>query len=400
MVNSIRQVGALSDPQWIDTFQAIPRHVFLPHLLEHDKVTGEHDSDERRCRWLSHVYQDDSLVTATAHDAALRVDIPTSSSTRPGLMARMLELLDVRDGMRVLEIGTGTGYNAGLLAHRLGDSQVTSIDIDPTLVEHARRALHDLGLSPHLIAGDGAAGVPDRAPFDRIIATCAVAQIPLAWITQLAPGGTLLVNVRGEIAGGTLCLLTKDTSGDDEVIGPFLDIAGHFMWTRADTTRALPYDIHPTSERDQARTTTAPTTVTEIAQDITDPHFRFLTQLHIPGIRILTTSHDTPAIIRAETTDGSWATAHPTGQISQGGTRRLWDSLFAAHGIWSDLGRPEPTRFGIVANPTTQFVYLDHDHNWTRWPLPLLCGSGVPPTPRLVRSPASHRPQTGSPPTD
>ncbi|MGH3915531.1 MAG: methyltransferase domain-containing protein [Pseudonocardiaceae bacterium] len=373
MIADLKHTGALTDPRWIDTFGAIPRHVFTPHLVEPDQTISDDDTEEQRHAWLSRVYRDESLVTTTAHHPSLQVEVPTSSSTRPGLMARMLELLNLHDGMRVLEIGTGTGYNAGLLTHRLGDSQVTSIDINPMLVEHARHVLHSLGLSPHLVTGDGEAGVPDRAPFDRIVATCAVPQIPLTWITQLAPGGTLLVNVRGEIAGGTLCLLTKDLNGDDELIGSFIDVAGHFMWARPDTVRALPYDIRPTSERDQARTIINPETVAALAQDITDPRFRFLTQFHIPGIRTLTTTApDPPASIHAEATDGSWATAHPTGQISQGGTRRLWDSLRAAHILWRDLGQPAPTRFGIVANPTTQFAYLDHDHNWIRWPLLLL----------------------------
>ncbi|MGH3628717.1 MAG: methyltransferase domain-containing protein [Sciscionella sp.] len=360
MVGSLQRTGALTDPCWIDAFGAVPRHVFTAHLLD------PHHS-------IEDIYQDDSLVTATIRHPVLQVEVPTSSSTRPGLMARMLELLELHDGMRVLEIGTGTGYNAGLLTHRLGDAQVTSIEVDPALAAHARHALHSLGLSPHLETGDGAAGVPDRAPFDRIIATCAVSQIPLAWITQLAPGGTLLVNLRGEIAGATLCLLTKDTSGDDEVIGPFLDIAGHFMWARPDTTTTLPYDIPRISERDPTRTTTDSAIVAAVARDIADPRFRFLTQLHIRGIRALTTNPaDPPSSIRMEATDGSWATAQPTGHISQGGTRRLWDSLCAAHTLWRDLDRSHPTRFGIVANRTTQFCYFDHDHHWIRWPLPLL----------------------------
>lgn len=373
MIDNMREHGALTDPRWIDAFHAVPRHVFTPHLLHPDQVITDHDSASARHAWLSRVYQDDSLVTAAAHDPNLRIDVPTSSSTRPALMARMLELLDVRDGMRVLEIGTGTGYNAGLLSHRLGAHNVTSIDVDPMLVEHATRALRSVNLTPHLIAGDGAAGAPDRAPFDRIIATCAVPDIPLPWITQLVPGGTMLVNVRGEIAGGTLCLLTKDTTGGDEVIGPFLDIPGHFMWTRHDPTHALPYDIYPTSERDQNRITTNPQTVADLAQDIDDPDFRFITQLHIRGIRTLTTAHKNEhSAVRAEATDGSWATADTTGHITQGGIRRLWDSLRAAHALWHDLNQPPPTRFGIVANPTTQFAYLNNDHNWTRWPLPLL----------------------------
>src|SRR5947209_4089185 len=81
---------------------------------------------------------------------------------------------------------------------------------------------------------------------------------------------------------------------------------------------------------------------------------------------------DERSTIRAEATDGSWATAATTGQVAQGGTRRLWDSLCAAHVLWRDLNQPPPTRFGIVANPTTQFAYLNNDHHWTRWPLPLL----------------------------
>jgi protein-L-isoaspartate(D-aspartate) O-methyltransferase len=373
MIDGMRGSGALTDPRWANAFHAVPRHVFTPHLLDPDQAITDHDTAPARHAWLSRVYQDDSLVTATAHDPALGIDIPTSSSTRPALMARMLELLNLRDGMRVLEIGTGTGYNAGLLSHRLGAQNVTSIDVDPVLVDHATRALHSLNLTPHVVAGDGAAGVADRAPFDRIIATCAVADIPLPWITQLTPGGSMLVNLRGEIAGGTLCLLTKDATGDDEVIGPFLDIPGHFMWARHDPTRALPYDIHPTSERDQNRITTSPDTVTDLANDIKDNNFRFLAQLHIRGIRILTTQHEGErSTIRAEATDGSWATADTTGHVAQGGTRRLWDSIRTAHTLWRDLNHPAPTRFGIVANPTTQFAYLDHDHNWTRWPLPLL----------------------------
>ncbi len=373
MINGMRNSGALTDPRWINAFHAVPRHVFTPHLLDPDHAITDHDTAPARHAWLSRIYQDDSLVTATAHDPALRINVPTSSSTRPGLMARMLELLNVRDGMRVLEIGTGTGYNAGLLAHRLGGQNVTSIDVDPLLVDHATRALHSLNLTPHLVAGNGAAGVADRAPFDRIIATCAVPDIPLAWITQLTPGGSMLVNLRGEIAGGALCLLTKDTTGDDEVIGSFLDIPGHFMWARHDIARALPYDIRPTSERDQSRITTNPTTVTDLVHDIDKHDFRFLTQLHIRGIRTLTTQHeDERSTIRAEATDGSWATADTTGHVAQGGTRRLWDSIRIAHTLWRDLNHPAPTRFGIVANPTTRFAYLDHDHNWTRWPLPLL----------------------------
>src|SRR5690606_29139681 len=150
--------------------------------------------------------------------------------TRPSLMAQMLEMLDLYDGAKVLEIGTGTGYNAALLCHRLGDANVTSIDIDPVLVESARARLAGLGYHPHLVTGDGATGVPDRAPFDRIIATAGVAGIPPAWIGQLVERGKIVADLRGELASA-LIMTVKTTP--DSVRGRFYDIAGHFMWLRA-----------------------------------------------------------------------------------------------------------------------------------------------------------------------
>ena len=121
------------------------------------------------------------------------------SSSAPTLMAAMLQALDVRDGDRVLEVRTGTRYNAALLCHRLGADRVTSVDVDPSLVEAARAQLASIGYSPHLVTADGAHGAPDRAPFDKIIATVALSGIPPAWRGQTAPGGTILLSL--DLAG-------------------------------------------------------------------------------------------------------------------------------------------------------------------------------------------------------
>ncbi|MGH3781669.1 MAG: methyltransferase [Pseudonocardiaceae bacterium] len=83
-----------------------------------------------------------------------------------------------------MEIGTGTGYNTALLCHRLGDAHVTSIDIDPDPVADAREPLAALRYLPTLLAGDGARGASGNAPYDRIIATCAVSTIPQAGSTN------------------------------------------------------------------------------------------------------------------------------------------------------------------------------------------------------------------------
>ena len=376
MVNGLRAQGALTDPCWYETFRATPRHVFTPVILDgNEQLSGDEPSQHQR--WLSLVYRDDPLVTATFRDEQVGIDIPTISSTKPSLMARMLETLDFRDEMSVLEIGTGTGYNAALLCHRLGDKNVTSVDIDSALVERAGRTLRALGYRPFLRADDGTRGVTERAPFDRIIATCAVPAIPIPWVRQLAPGGRLLVNLRGELAGGTLCLLTKDPAGDDEVIGPFLDLPGRFMWARA-SPQSLPYRPTTVSERYQARTVTDVETVTDVVDVIDDPGFRFLVQLQAPGIRtfIHETVADNETALTAQALDGSFTRAYISGDraghVTQSGPRRLWDSIEATHALWHRLGRPQPSRFGIVANPFIQFAYLDDDGGWLRWPLPLL----------------------------
>src|SRR5690606_23805256 len=94
------------------------------------------------------------------------------------VMLRMLDALGAEDGHRVLELGTGTGYNAALLAHRVGASEVTSIDIDYELVKEAVRHLDAVGLRPTVVVGDGAQGWPSRAPYDRIAATVGVLTMP------------------------------------------------------------------------------------------------------------------------------------------------------------------------------------------------------------------------------
>lgn len=105
---------------------------------------------------LDLVYSPTTLVTTLADRGTHQES--ASSSTKPDLVVRMLEILDIRDGHKVLDIGTGAGYNTALLAHRLGDHHVYSVDIDEGLVEGARLRLDALGVRPALVTADGAGG--------------------------------------------------------------------------------------------------------------------------------------------------------------------------------------------------------------------------------------------------
>lgn len=175
LAERLRQAGDLRDPAWAAAVAGTPRHVLVPRAYEQGADGGWVEVDARGL-----AYSTTTLVTRVEGGR------PVSSSTKPDLMVRMLEALAVRNGDRVLEIGTGTGYNAALLAHRLGDDSVYSVDVDRGLVESARERLAGFGCRPHLAVADGVEGWPEHGPYDRIIATCAVPRIPKAWLDQVA----------------------------------------------------------------------------------------------------------------------------------------------------------------------------------------------------------------------
>lgn len=179
-------------------------------------------------------------ATAEQVDDTTWTGIPTSSSTLPSLMAGMLEQLGVKDEHRVLEIGTGTGYNAALLSARLGQHLVHSVDIDPALIAAARRHLAEAGYMAQLLALDGTQGHPRSEYFDRIIATCSVPAIPAHWILELRDGGVLVTDVALVIEGGLVRLARRG----DSARGFFTTTAGRFMPARS-AARTYPVQERP-----------------------------------------------------------------------------------------------------------------------------------------------------------
>ncbi len=134
--------------------------------------------------------------------------------SQPYVVAYMSERLGLRGHERVLEVGTGSGYQTAVLA-RLA-AEVWSIEIVPDLAERAGRTLEEvLGLrNVHLRTGDGAEGWPEAAPFDRIVVTAAAPEVPPALVAQLAPGGRMILPVGGSPEGQMLRIFER---GDDGV---------------------------------------------------------------------------------------------------------------------------------------------------------------------------------------
>jgi protein-L-isoaspartate(D-aspartate) O-methyltransferase len=124
----------------------------------------------------------------------------------------MTELLEVEKRHRVLEIGTGSGYQAAVLAEVAGE--VYSIEVVPALARSAAETLKRMGYGNiHLLTGDGYRGWPEEAPFDRVILTAAPLDIPAELIKQLAPGGRLVAPVGGG-ADQQLVVLNKSMNGN------------------------------------------------------------------------------------------------------------------------------------------------------------------------------------------
>ncbi|MFC6931072.1 methyltransferase domain-containing protein [Actinomadura yumaensis] len=160
-------------------------------------------------------------------------------------MVTMIDALGVQPGMRVLEIGTGSGFNAAVLAHLLGAENVTTMEIDAALAEHARTALDRAGYPVHVVTGDGAEGYAAGAPYDRVVVTASVHTVPYAWIEQTKPGGILVVPWAFTFhPDGPLAKLTvrNDGTAEGRFIGP-----GFYMPVRDQRVRQAV--LHETRER-------------------------------------------------------------------------------------------------------------------------------------------------------
>ncbi len=171
LVNSLKHKGELDDPRVEAAFMAVPRHAFLPDVT------------------LEQAYADEAVPVKREPDGTV-----VSSASQPSMMAMMLRQLQLRPGDNVLEIGTGTGYNAAIMQHIVGESgTVTTVEYDPEVAEAARSNLQRIAAgSIRVVTGDGAAGYAPRAAYDRIIATVGLWDIPAAWERQLKPNGIIV----------------------------------------------------------------------------------------------------------------------------------------------------------------------------------------------------------------
>lgn len=353
---------------WAGAFIAVDRAAFIPSRIwvyddRNEPRPLDRDTDPQR--WRQVVYSDTAIMTQFDNGATVWPDTageqPTSSASQPSLVLDMLDSLDVQDHHRMLEIGTGTGYNAALLAARLGDRAVSTIEIDATVAQQARTNLVTSGYTPTVITGDGAAGYRAGAPYDRIIATVSVrpGELPYAWVDQTRPGGIIVTPWGPDYHNGVLAHLVVD---EDGAASGHLSSNLAFMRLRAQQDAICPLD---TGETGDAQETTTSLWVYEVVGEFSGALIIGLLVPHCHKIVDEDADDEYHHFVRIhDCATGSWATVDvhrgsTTHPVRQYGPRRLWDEIEQAHLWWVQHGRPAHTRFGITATATEQWAWLD-----------------------------------------
>jgi protein-L-isoaspartate O-methyltransferase len=354
--------GTLTDPAWREAFDAVPRSVFAPDTwFEWDgfRWIAQHRADDEDA-WQQAVYDiDRPFITQIGADGVW----PTCSLSAPVLVAAMLGALELDDGMRVLESGTGTGWTAGLMARRVGpEGTVVTVEYDPGLAATAAanlNSLHDPGLAYAIAVGDGEAGKPGLGPFDRVSATHSVSRIPRAWIEQTKPGGLVCAPLKvGTPDLDVYVALTvgKDGSADGRVRFPV-----DFMASRTAVQSAKVKQAD-----DEGRTSATNLDLPAIiAANQTWP-----LRLAIPGLTVTgPVVEDGDDCVWLGTSDGSWAVAYvPQGApwdgavVEQHGPADVWTTAEAAWARWRASSSPGLDEYGLT-------VEADGTHKlWMREP--------------------------------
>jgi protein-L-isoaspartate(D-aspartate) O-methyltransferase len=376
-IDSIVRDPALLSESIRDALLSVRRHRFLDgwfrldivdHMMDYHYVSFDRSAPS--ADKLSIIYSNQALITA--HDKFF----PTSSTSQPALIARMLQLIDLSPGMQVLEIGTGTGYNAALLAELSGEpSHVFTIEYQQSVAEKAMQHLQDEGYGAiHVTQGDGFKGVAEGAPFDRLVATVGCSDISPHWLKQLSPDGMMLIPLNHGFSD-PLTRLTPDPKDPTRAVGEiversaFMRIQGLLKWGnpwRSFSIRGLsaePLWVLPLPDH------------LEVSDPLHHPvaennHWCFHFFLALcsrelwndnRGYGLADPSNNSVVLITPNGLEAYSATSDPDA------CEHLHERLMAIHQRWTNLGWPAPADFQLTLIPKMQIdaSLADPMREWT-----------------------------------
>lgn len=337
----------LLDAQWRRVFDAVPRSQFVPpdawrQLL--DRCEPLVSTEE----WLALVNSDEPVVTQLDDGAEGGPGIATCSNSQPSMTARMLGLLGLEDGHRVLEIGTGTGYVAALLSERLGDEHVYSIELDPALAQQAAEHIAGAGYRPHLRVGDGEEPFPGMGQVDRLIVTCGLRHIPHSLVRQVRPGGVFVAPLVRDFWSGALVQL--HVQDDGTAVGP---VCGHAMFMPMRSHRPSEHQIEGNGRQRAAGLDPA---------RILNLGFALYAGARLPDVRVSGKNTADGARVWVSHQDGAAATTATGEVVWQYGPGLLWEDIERAWWEYEKLGRPDSEQFGLTVTDRGQQVWLRDRH--------------------------------------
>ncbi|WP_346011803.1 methyltransferase domain-containing protein [Streptomyces sp. SID3343] len=314
--------------------------------------------------WADAVAADIPLVTQMDDGADGGGLFPSSSASMPSLVRLMLDHLAVRPDHRVLELGTGTGWNTALLATALTEGKVISIEVDPVLAAQAEENLFACDIEPFVIVGDGLQGYPGGAPYDRVVATMAVQRVPYEWAEQVKPGGVILTPWGTAFHNSGLLRLVVDGDGDGTASGRFVGSV-NFMWARSQRrrfdTREFVGDVIADPDAARVRhTTTDP-------RPLGEEHADFAIGLCLPEVeqRTYFGRGDAAGEYTQWLSDGqSWASVDykpgaDSFEVNESGPRDLWAEAETAFEEWRNRGEPPREQHGVTVTPNGQWTWFD-----------------------------------------
>ncbi|HSA50218.1 MAG TPA: methyltransferase domain-containing protein [Yinghuangia sp.] len=333
------------------------RAPFLPDVVWRSTGSGYVRLDRRENPRAWQEAADADCVLVTQWDDGASEDtggVPTCSASLPSLVKLMLDATDVRQGQRVLEIGTGTGVTAALLRDRVGvNGRVVTVEVDPGLAASAQARLEAAGIDVTAVCGDGLDGWEKGAPYDRIHVTCGIRRIPTAWLRQcpagvvMLPWGTALSGERDRV----VALRVTDGVG----IGR---IGAEVSFMKARSQRLESWGDWP----DTGDTVAAdlPVRWDEIEAPL-EPFGGFAMGLLLPGVTYrLSGGGDEERVLWLER-EGAYASIG----FGEGYKTTVEGDMTLAHDYaeaarwWHDHGRPHPERFGLTVSEKAQRAWLD-----------------------------------------
>ncbi|MFJ1596847.1 protein-L-isoaspartate(D-aspartate) O-methyltransferase [Streptomyces sp. NPDC088261] len=318
--------------------------------------------------WWRAAYRDAPITTQWddgAYTGPGKGKVPSSSNSMPTMVFSMLDALSVEDGNRVLEIGTGTGWNAALLCHRVGPENVVTVEVDEACAREAGRRLQGVGFAPLAVVADGALGYRQNAPYDRVVATCSVGSIPHAWVEQTRPEGVIVAPWGPTYGGeGVVRLVVGD---DGTASGRFIGSSA-FMRMRDQRTRRR-------HVRDYLNGQDWPAggivTTTELSpESVGEWQVMFALGVQVPDAFPWAETYDDGSytLWLRDTAVTSWATVDYTKDravfdVVQSGPRKLWEEVETAFRWWEAQDRPSFDRFGLTVTAESEVVWLDEPEN-------------------------------------